>query len=795
MASRYMNFLRKNAKPVMVVMGVVCMITFVIAGALTDFASNAMRRADENERNPVMVTWAKGDVRSSEIGSLQYRHQLTYEFLMQVVVTALQRGGKPFINGRPVSMEQQFIDVGIPMDNSEETAMQTMVLAEEANRLGIVVGQDAVKEFLRQISSPELRDGDWMEIGNGVIERHKAGLSVLQLFEHLAYELKAQHVRNLAMTGLYAHSVGPIIPPGEAFELFNRINRRYTIEAFPLPVEHFVKDVKGEPSAAEIQKLFDEGKFRDPNPNIDEPGFHKPHKLAFGYVKVGFTHFLDEAKTQITDEQIEEAYKKDIEQGLHKVQELPPANPPTAEKTESDETKKDPGNATPENKDAPKDSQPATSDKPPSTSPPPQPDAKSAPEKSSSEKSTPEKTSPEKSSNDNGGCETASEQEATQTTPAQPAPTATTTGSNQADAKKSDAPATATKPATTPPADQAAAPANATDAQTPAKEQKFKPLSEVRDQILTRLAQPIAEEARKKATAEIVAAVEKYGKTYRRYLDAKGMGKTDAKEPEKLELAPIAAKYHFEIGETPLVDQYQIAEYEIGQKVQQLDFEALQQRRQIRMLSFADIAFPQESPLYKPEEVRSSEPDTAYTYWRTAEEKPADTTLKEARPQVIEFWKKRQAFELAKVEAERLAEKARSKPLGEVVPDSTKIITTPPFAWMTPGQFGMGGPELSQVPGIELAGQEFMRAVFAIPLNESGTAPNQAKSKIFVVRVLAQDPDDEQLKSRFLESGYNELVRSMAHFETLMTSHEWYRGVAKQYEVKWQRPPDERRRM
>src|SRR5207302_8463410 len=31
---------------------------------------------------------------------------------------------------------------------------------------------------------------------------------------------------------------------------------------------------------------LDEGKYRDPDPNINEPGFHKPHKLAFTYVKV-----------------------------------------------------------------------------------------------------------------------------------------------------------------------------------------------------------------------------------------------------------------------------------------------------------------------------------------------------------------------------------------------------------------------------------------------------------------------------------------------------------------------------
>src|SRR5204862_4809427 len=110
--SRYMNYLRKNAKFITVAMGIVCMITFVVGGALIDLANNARRGADEGERNPVVVTWAKGNVRTNELGALRYRHELAYRFLYTVINTALERGGKPIINGRPASVEQGF-DVGI----------------------------------------------------------------------------------------------------------------------------------------------------------------------------------------------------------------------------------------------------------------------------------------------------------------------------------------------------------------------------------------------------------------------------------------------------------------------------------------------------------------------------------------------------------------------------------------------------------------------------------------------------------------------------------------------------------
>jgi hypothetical protein len=752
MASRYMNYLRKNAKTITVFMGIVCMITFVVGTALMDLAANVQRSAQNQD--PVVVTWTKGSVRGSELNMLRFRHQLAYAYLYRVIATALDRGGKPMLNGRPITAQQQFIDVGIPESSSDQSIVQTIVLAEEARRMGVVVDLDSVKDFLRQLSSPELKEGDWHQIAAELVNEKQ--ITVNQLFEHLQFELAAQHVRMLAMAGLYAQGVGPIVPPGEAFELFNRLNRRLTIEAYPIEVKPLISQVKGEPTDAEMQKLFDEGKYRDPDPNINEPGFHKPHKLAFTYLKVNFAPFLDEAKKQITDAQIEEAYQKDISQGLHKVQELPAATPPGEKKDDENKDEKKDGQKPADDAKEKEDSKPAAE------KPADKPDEKAAADKKD-EKSGCTEDEPQKSDSADK-----------------------TTDKPVADTKPDERPAES-KPAESKPDETPPAPAN---------EQKYKPLSEVRDQILTRLAQPFAEDARKKAVAEVTAAVEKYGKAYRRYLDVKNVRKdADVKDPGKLDILPLAAKYSFPIGETPLVDRHEVANYEIGQKVQQLDMAAIQMR-QIRMLSFADIAFSQDQPLYRPEEARSSDPDSSYVYFRTAEEKAADVTVKQVRPQVVEFWKQQKAFELALIDAQKLAEKAKgAATLAEAVPDATKVINTPHFSWMTAGGFGFGQPELSTVAGIDLPGREFMQSVFALKAGETGAAPNQAHSKVYVVRAVSQDPDDERLRTQFLESGYNQLVLMLAQGEALHTSVQWYRGVADQYQVKWQRPPQDDRRM
>ena len=97
---------------------------------------------------------------------------------------------------------------------------------------------------------------------------------------------------------------------------------------------------------------------------------------------------------------------------------------------------------------------------------------------------------------------------------------------------------------------------------------------------MTKLAQPIAEEARKKAVAEVTTTIDKYGKALRRYNDAKTLKKNkDLTPPADLDLAPLAAKYNFPVSETKLVDRFEIAKYEIGEKVQQLDMQTLHRAR------------------------------------------------------------------------------------------------------------------------------------------------------------------------------------------------------------------------
>jgi hypothetical protein len=774
----------------MVFMCVVLMVTFVVGYSLQTWIEGLQGRGKAED--PIVVTWAKGAVRETDLDYMRGRHGVAVRFMNGVIAKAIDAGGSPVVGGQVLSKQTGVATIGFPVDDSDEALIQTMLLDEEGRRMGIAVDLHAVKQFLTEVSSPELNEGDWKEIAEQAIGEGNS-LSITDLFNQLAYELRAQHVRVLTQRGLLS------VPPGELWEFFNRLKRTFSIEAYPVEVQPFVAKVTAEPTAAEIQALFEKGQSRDPNPAVAEPGFHQPLRAAFDYVKVDFKSFLENAKKQVTEEQIAEKYKKNIEQGLHKVIELPPDPTKPAEKPGEGEK--------PAEGDKPadgekKDEKPAEVEKKEGDAPA-KPEEKPAESKPAEEKPAEEKPADAKPAKegDSGGCqdqpadkpaeEKPAEKPAEEEKPADPAKPAE---ENPADPAKpaeekpaDEKPADPAKPAEEKPAD----PADPAKPAEPAKEVKYKPLEEVREEILTELAQPIAQEAQTAAVKALVDEITAFGKLYRRWQGVKDQPNKPAtfKDPGELNLKDLAAKYGFTAGSTPLIDRYTARDYEIGQKVSIFNFQ-LMQMGQSPILSFADVAFGDNVPLYDPQQADSSEPDVSYIFFRTQVVPEKDVKLADVREQVIAAWKKNKAFELAKEEAQALADKAQGvKSLQEVLPEGAKVLTPAPFTWMTTGSlaFGFGQPSLSAVDGIENVGDDFMRGVFSLSPGEAGIAPNAPHTRVYVVRVIAQSPTDDLLREQFLESGLDGM--SIANREVFEVFVQWFDDLEKRMAVKWARPP------
>ena len=256
-------------------------------------------------------------------------------------------------------------------------------------------------------------------------------------------------------------------------------------------------------------------------------------------------------------------------------------------------------------------------------------------------------------------------------------------------------------------------------------------------------------------TAALKAArteVDKYFKAHASW-QAKAKAKIQEPEPPPPALKELAATNGLVVDETPLADELQIGDYELG-KAFRFSFAGNQFRRE----SFAELAYTDRQPLYKADQIRSFEVDVEFLYWKVKEEGSFVPKLADVRGEVVNTWKRGEAYKIAKAEAERLAKSLPGdKPLKETVGEAQakNVLGPPEFSWMSRGSLptGSGAPMLSSVEGVEFPGNEFMRAVFALQPGKIGVAANAPQTVVYVVRVAAESPDEELRRKQFVEGG------------------------------------------
>ena len=248
-------------------------------------------------------------------------------------------------------------------------------------------------------------------------------------------------------------------------------------------------------------------------------------------------------------------------------------------------------------------------------------------------------------------------------------------------------------------------------------------------------------------------------------------------------------------GNVPLSDPNKVQETDLG-KTQGFDFQSMS----FEPIPFHVLAYRDGIPLFKPDQIRGASTDAnadaEFLYWKTQEEPPFVPELKDIRDEVVDAWKTREALALAEAEAKALAEKAREskKPLKETFSDKPelKVAETNPFTWMTRGflPVNMGGsPTLSSVDQVEHAGMEFMRSVFKLKVGDVGTAVNQPKTVVYVVRVQSESPSEEALREQFLQTGNSSELQQIAFFDKMDVRRDWIESIRRELNVKWERQP------
>ncbi|MBM4003704.1 MAG: hypothetical protein FJ295_10515 [Planctomycetes bacterium] len=696
---------RRNQRVMLAIFGVICMIVFVVGYNLDRLLSGTGR----DRGNNTVVTWSDGAYDEFDLAYFWNRHNLTNQFLAMLARKTMDDKGTPH--------SEDLVEF-----RRDDQLLDVILLAHKAEQMGIVVNDQTVNDYLREFCDGKLTGQEREQTIKELMGDRRSSLTDKDVFEQIRLNIAARMVREIAFVS------SQVTTPASVWKHYNRLNRRIKAEILPVAVADFVDKVR-EPSDAEVTAFYEKHKNQPTFPDSPEPGFMLRKKIAVRYFKIEFEKLLEEHKSKLTDEEIQKEYEARISRGEFKEPELPKRDPLKDEQS--------PEPAKPEGEPAKPEGEPAKPEGEPAK-------PEGEPAKPEGELGCGE--DPPAGGNAQEPALNRPSQQPTETPPAGTQPAGD-------DAKQGEEPL-AEKPqeGTEPPA-----------------QPKFKPLTEVRDQVATILARPMADAEMNRRIDEARRAAERFGREWHEW-----NSEPDKSKEPVFDYKSVAESLGIEAIETPLEDVLYYVNHELN--ADRSSFDAFSDRVQINRAQL----------------IRSVV-GGAFIWWKIKEEPSRTPALSEIRSDVIQAWKLREAVRLARQEAESLAAKAGDMEslktaFGEEM--AARVIETSEFTWMSitiPLAWG-GSPSLGKVDGVETPGSDFMETVFKLKEGEIGVALDQPETHAYVVRIAKDVLSESDRRSRFMIGRTNELF-DLSLLENRDIYVQWITDVRSQMKVEWRRPP------
>lgn len=788
---------RKYQKPALAALAILCMISFIFSDL------NCFYRGFGGGGPTAVAKTNDGTLTESDMDLLRRSRQAANAFMQQL-------GAGQVFFGNP---------------SNEESVMYTRLMAKKAERMGIVVSDATINEFINDLTRGMATDA---AVQRAIENSHHSEAAI---FAALRTEILAIKLQALMLPGLMDPRKPESFSPAERWEFFQRSHRRIEAEVLAVPVESFFDKVPN-PSDEELEKYFERYADVTANPYDPEPGFKLPAMARFQYVTADFNKFYEAERPKVTAEEIEERYNKNKDNypyfGL-------PA-PPDGTAPDADPTESPPPLATGPIYDHPRlfAPRPFTSpggltdpfrpsgfpDAPPGGNPDKNGEEDDGAKKSPLDSPAPGETpDPGKANEPESPCgqeippaapldEKQPAGQPVDQNPDQPAKTDPT----NTDPTKTDP--TKTDPTTTEPElpglavllSQYRIPRDVRSGADP----KHAPLFTVEEDIRRDIARERAAKAIETALAPLKAALADYQKTYGRFLDRRGS------QPASFD----ASKYLSEgitLGNTtPWQTRLQFFEESPLGKLR-MPGENVFQPGPV----FSAVAFEPTLGLYEP---ISPAPDgeSHLEIWKIAE-RPADraTSLSDeyipggekVRDVVLRAWKLKPARELAKARADELAAQARASKssLTTLQHGDQKGRVVAPFTWLRQRTLQeqmdrQGAVDYGEVLGLDRVRDEFMRTAYALPKGGVGVAMNAPEDTVYVIRVTGYEfvshglfgettvISEEVARSRFVAAanGRGEgvaLLQAAAGEERRNRGRAWLESLKKEAGLVWIREP------
>lgn len=216
---------------------------------------------------------------------------------------------------------------GFGQQNANLDLIFGRLMQAEADELGVAIDSDGISEYLSVVGQGLTKE-KYLEIRNSLSYQGKA-LDDEQFQKILGNEIRSRMAYELLQAG----STAMPAEPDTYWQYFRRLRVRQQIEVASLDVDQFLDQV-GEPTDAEVEKLFEEYKGYFPNnKEPGSPGFALPNRANITYLELD-AQSVEDSLDPVTEAEIKKYYEDNKETPLIRSIVIPDEEPAEGEDKE-----------------------------------------------------------------------------------------------------------------------------------------------------------------------------------------------------------------------------------------------------------------------------------------------------------------------------------------------------------------------------------------------------------------------------------------------------------------------------
>jgi hypothetical protein len=174
--------------------------------------------------------------------------------------------------------------------------VDAMILQHEADRLNIPATAEIGREWLKQITGGRMNG----EMFNILFSRFSNEVSEEHLLADVANQVRLRKVRLLLGY--------PVVTPYDVYRSYRDQNERIGAKLVEVPVDSFLSKV-AEPSASEVQALYDKFKEELPDPARETPGFKIPRRVQVEFLSLDGNAQARGIRDKLTEAELRSYYE------------------------------------------------------------------------------------------------------------------------------------------------------------------------------------------------------------------------------------------------------------------------------------------------------------------------------------------------------------------------------------------------------------------------------------------------------------------------------------------------------